>query len=198
MFVTAPLSSRNEFGKLLTERGLTSTAVEIGTHRGGFARVLLATWAGHLDCVDPWADPPGYEVQSAFLPDRGTTREDDYRAALKSLRTHAHRVRLVRKTSAGAVDSYNDRTLDFVYLDGDHEYEGVYHDLTTWWPKVRPGGILAGHDVVTPGESRGWSVFVQRALDRFLTTLPAGRDTVVHLVVEEGLRPWSFYLEKPE
>eukprot|EP00929_Paragymnodinium_shiwhaense_P107715 TRINITY_DN74085_c0_g1_i1.p1 TRINITY_DN74085_c0_g1~~TRINITY_DN74085_c0_g1_i1.p1 ORF type:complete len:466 (-),score=66.54 TRINITY_DN74085_c0_g1_i1:607-2004(-) len=37
-------------------------------------------------------------------------------------------------------------SLDIVFVDGGHEYEDVRADLAAWWPKVRPGGILAGHD----------------------------------------------------
>lgn len=37
-------------------------------------------------------------------------------------------------------------SLDYVYIDGDHRYKSVMRDIVVWWPKVRPGGILAGHD----------------------------------------------------
>jgi hypothetical protein len=36
--------------------------------------------------------------------------------------------------------------LDFVYIDADHSYLGCLRDLELWWPKIRPGGMLAGHD----------------------------------------------------
>jgi predicted O-methyltransferase YrrM len=35
---------------------------------------------------------------------------------------------------------------DYVMLDADHAYESISRDIAAWWPKVRPGGILAGHD----------------------------------------------------
>ena len=38
------------------------------------------------------------------------------------------------------------RSLDFIYLDARHDYEGVAEDLRSWWPALRPGGVLAGHD----------------------------------------------------
>lgn len=204
MFVTAPLSSRNELPKLLNDRGLTGTAVEVGTHRGAYARIFLAKWEGQkLFCVDPWEDAPGYEIQSAFLPDRGSTREDDYKAAAKALRIHPRdRWELIRMTSAAAaarfVEWAGEPVLDFAYLDGDHSYEATLADLKAWWGVLKPGGILAGHDVVVPGESRAWSGFIQSAIADFIDTLPGRRATVVHLIVEEGQRPWSFYVEKPE
>ena len=41
---------------------------------------------------------------------------------------------------------FNDSTFDYVMLDADHAYESISKDIVAWWPKVRPGGILAGHD----------------------------------------------------
>ena len=42
--------------------------------------------------------------------------------------------------------SATERTFDFIYLDGDHDYANVKKELFAYWPKVRPGGVLAGHD----------------------------------------------------
>jgi len=36
--------------------------------------------------------------------------------------------------------------LDYVYIDGDHSFEGVYRDIVAWYPKVKKGGIIGGHD----------------------------------------------------
>lgn len=48
--------------------------------------------------------------------------------------------------SVEAAKKYNDNSLDFVFIDGDHSYQGCSQDISAWWPKVKPGGILAGHD----------------------------------------------------
>jgi predicted O-methyltransferase YrrM len=48
--------------------------------------------------------------------------------------------------SVEAARHFQNGSLDFVFLDADHTYESVKADLAAWWPKVRPGGILAGHD----------------------------------------------------
>jgi hypothetical protein len=48
--------------------------------------------------------------------------------------------------SARASQHYDDESLDFVFLDADHAYESVAADIEAWHPKVRVGGILAGHD----------------------------------------------------
>jgi len=41
--------------------------------------------------------------------------------------------------------------LDFVYLDAAHDYDNVKLDIKCWYPKVREGGILGGHDIIDEG-----------------------------------------------
>ncbi len=52
----------------------------------------------------------------------------------------------IRLSSCMAAQLYTDQSLDFVFIDASHEYEHVRADLLAWKPKVKPGGILAGHD----------------------------------------------------
>ena len=52
----------------------------------------------------------------------------------------------VKGLSCEVVEQFKDRYFDFVFIDGDHEYEAVKQDITDWMPKVKHGGILAGHD----------------------------------------------------
>lgn len=59
-----------------------------------------------------------------------------------------NRVRLIRDFSTEASKKFSDEYFDFVYLDADHTYEGVMEDLISWWPKVKKGGILSGHDYI--------------------------------------------------
>jgi predicted O-methyltransferase YrrM len=53
---------------------------------------------------------------------------------------------IIRKTSMDAVKDFVDNSLDFVYIDGNHKFEYVVNDLAEWSKKVRPGGIVSGHD----------------------------------------------------
>lgn len=49
-------------------------------------------------------------------------------------------------TSLRAARTFADGSLDFVYIDGNHTRESVLEDCRAWWPKIKPGGTLAGHD----------------------------------------------------
>lgn len=45
-----------------------------------------------------------------------------------------------------AFNLYKNETLDFVFIDASHEYKDVKDDIINWLPKVKIGGVLAGHD----------------------------------------------------
>lgn len=159
MFEPSPeIGTRNDFGKLLNYRNLTGTAVEVGVDRGEFAANVLEAWRGaKYVLVDPWSNPPGYQDRIAFRSDR----ESDFIAAQGSLSSHSERTVWLRMVSAEAVRQFADGSLDFVYLDADHMR--LAEDISLWWPKVKPGGILAGHDL--NGE---WEPYVRTDVEAFL------------------------------
>lgn len=189
-YLSAPYSSRNQFGAMLNGRGLLDTAVEVGSHRGDFAEVLLASWkGGRLLCVDPYL--PDYDPVD---PASGGDRLKDLAACQRRLDRFPGRGNLLLATSLAIAETLPDGSVDFVYLDACHQLEAVTADLAAWWPKVRPGGVLAGHDWLCPGEVRGgWGQYVQPAVAAFARR--EGLD--VSLIVEEGGQPWSFYVERP-
>ena len=70
-----------------------------------------------------------------------------------------------RSASADAAAQFEDASLDWVYVDGNHLYDYVWADLELFAPKIRPGGLLAGDDY---GAAGWWDDGVRRAVDRFL------------------------------
>lgn len=54
--------------------------------------------------------------------------------------------------------------VDFCFIDGDHSYASVMDDLAAWWPKIKPGGSLAGHDY---RQTAPWLIDVTRAVHDF-------------------------------
>ena len=203
MIHASHMSSRNQFGSFLNNRGLLSLAVEIGTHRGDYARIFLDTWKGaKLVCVDPWSIPEGYEAQAKILEEvwGSKTRGEDYQSAVEKLKIHGlgtpeGRVVLFQGLSLDAVIEFEDESVDFVYVDGDHRYLEVHTDLRNWWYRLRKGGVLAGHDFICPGEvDGGWGRGIQAAVFEFANDV-VGTD--VYLINEEGGLPWSYYMIKP-
>lgn len=147
-FIPSPgILRREDFGHLLNLRGLHGTGVEIGTHLGVFAEAILANWrCKALHCVDPWMkDCPGYLEHFNNINSRD--RDADFATCQKRLSTFGDRVQYHRMMSHEAAPLFEDGSLDFVYVDGNHLYEYVKQDIALWWPKVKPMGVFAGHDL---------------------------------------------------
>ncbi len=69
----------------------------------------------------------------------------------------------IKLTSILAYQKFDDESIDFLFLDASHQYEDVMADLSKWWPKIKKGGYLAGHDYYNNPEWGG----VKKAVDEF-------------------------------
>ncbi len=56
--------------------------------------------------------------------------------------------------SSEAAKRFKDQSLDFVFIDGDHDYAAARQDILVWREKVKSGGVLAGHDIEHEGVSK--------------------------------------------
>jgi hypothetical protein len=111
---------------------------EIGVSKGLYSKELCKAIDDlKLFLIDPWA---AYD-QPSISDERAKAR---YESCLERL--EPYNVEYMRMTSMEAVRSFDDNSLDFVYIDGLHTFDAVMSDLIFWSPKVRPGGIVAGHD----------------------------------------------------
>jgi hypothetical protein len=136
---------RNHFGHLLNFLGLTGSGVEVGVLFGHYSRELLRTWRGEkLYLVDPWRPVDDY-TDTASRYDM----EEVFHAMLENVTPYRERVSVCRSTSAEAVKNHVNSSLDYVYIDANHKYDHIIEDMNLWWPKVKNGGILCGHDFAT-------------------------------------------------
>lgn len=97
-----------------------------------------------LYLIDPWKPTDRY-LETGLGP--GTSQKD-YDQALQNVKRlfqNNSQVSIIQKTSQEAL-SLVPNNLDLVFIDGDHCYEAVKHDIHNWKKKIHPGGILAGHD----------------------------------------------------
>jgi predicted O-methyltransferase YrrM len=58
----------------------------------------------------------------------------------------ADTVELIASDSAAAAERFAPHAVDFAFIDADHSYDAVKRDIAAWRPRIKPGGILAGHD----------------------------------------------------
>jgi hypothetical protein len=158
--------SREEIPVLLNRRGLLGTGAEIGVKVGNYSDLLLRTWLGRkLISIDPWleADPAEY-ADTANVPQG--MQDGFYADACARLARHGERSEIWRMTSAEGAARVTEASLDFAYIDARHDYDSVLEDVELWFPKLRAGGVLAGHDYVD-GEFPQGRFEVKRAVDEF-------------------------------
>lgn len=158
--------SRDELPALLNARGLLGRGAEIGVKQGRYSDELLRNWRGdELVSIDPWlsADPEEYVDRSNVPQDRF---DEFYEETRERLAGYGSRSTIWRMTSVEAAAKVQDHSLDFVYIDARHDYESVKEDVGAWCSKVRPGGIMAGHDYVD-GDLPEGEFYVKSAVDEF-------------------------------
>ena len=136
---------------------------EVGVFRGGFSRhVLEVCEPATLHLIDSWPETVG----SGGIVGKG---DDAHEFVLRRFPREiaAGQVVVHRKTSADAAAAFGERTFDWVFLDANHGYKGMTQDLEAYYPKVKPGGYITGHDYV---DVKNYGVI--QAVDEFVEAHP--------------------------
>ena len=122
--------------------------IEIGTCRGESAYLLLEKCPNlkKLYTIDPFTE---FEDWNGTVP--ADVLEKQKAIAIDNLKEWGGRIELVFLKSENAASQFEDNSMDFIYIDGDHSYDGVKKDLTLYYPKLKKGGYLCGHDFDTLG-----------------------------------------------
>lgn len=164
--------------------------VECGTFLGKSAAFLAVEIANSGKAIQFETCDSFVGIERANVPDdaewaryQATLAEvggDHEAACRRHLEPVAGYVTVRAVDAIAAAATYADASLDFVFLDDDHSTAHVLNELAAWWPKIKPGGTLAGHDLDWPE--------VRRAVDGW-----AVRMGLPHLRVSE--RSWA--IEKP-
>lgn len=138
--------------------------IAIGTASDGARFVEVGAWKGRsaayagveiinsgkkitLHVIDHFLGSEDHRDSSSKHFEPLTCVEDGlYKLCKENLKPVRKVVKIVRMDSLDAVSLYDDASLDFVFIDGSHDYDSVCKDIDAWLPKVKPNGILAGHD----------------------------------------------------
>jgi len=120
------------------------SVLEIGTARGG--TLYLWAQAATDDATIVSVDLPGGKFGGAYpaarIPFYQSFARDNQKLHL--IRDNSHS----QKTLSRVTDCFSNLPIDFVFIDGDHTYEGVKSDFSLYAPKVKNGGIVAFHDIL--------------------------------------------------
>ena len=125
-----------------------STCAEIGVWKGDFSKKILSSRSPRLlHLIDPWKFNP--EFPTRLYGGSGASSQADmdhiYEQVAEVLGSQPN-VEIHRGPSSEMLCDLPDDSLDWIYIDGDHSYEGVLADLELAWQKVRCGGIVSGDD----------------------------------------------------
>lgn len=141
MPIEIPNIGRNGLPELFHELGF-KVGAEIGVLEGEYSEILCKANPGiKLYCIDPWAPYGGY---TDFV--KKETFEKAYEKAKTTLAQY--NCDFIKKFSMEALENFEDESLDFVYIDGNHTFQSCTNDIVEWSKKVKTGGIISGHDYI--------------------------------------------------
>lgn len=138
------MDRRENFFPELINRLNLKTGIEIGVDKGEFSyNILSKSNIEILYGIDCWMDDFGSDHRPGFFDPIGDNRRKD---AINKLEEFSDRSTLIKGTSLDCINNFQDSSIDFCYIDGDHSLEGVYNDIYSYINKVRTGGIICGDD----------------------------------------------------
>jgi len=157
--------------KLVSANGYTMGA-EVGCANGATTyRLLKFCKELKLYAIDKWEKVEGGAEageMGAIYGEPGCTAWDPVRGFAifnRTTRRYANRLTILRGDSVMMADQVPDGSLDFVFIDADHRYHAVLKDMAAWVPKLKPEGILCGHDIHLPGVLKAVSEKVPNYID---------------------------------
>ncbi|XPV75494.1 MAG: class I SAM-dependent methyltransferase [Desulfovibrio sp.] len=158
--------------------------LEIGSFMGlssatmGTAMLGRRNMDARLYCVDTWEGSVEHQDMDVI---KESKMYDVFQRNIRSAHIQDFIIPM-RMDSVTASKKFRDETLDAVFIDGDHRYEGVLADLRSWYPKVKSGGIVIGHDLDPDSD-------VERAITDFGKEMQIGWEKVQNLRMFRFIKP---------
>lgn len=158
------------------------TWVELGSWTGRSAAYCVVELMnreklGEFYCVDKWQGEADIAYDEAVVKDMKKIFQQNVKPVLPN-------ITMLTMLSWNAAKKFEDKSVDFCYVDAGHSYEAVTKDLKAWWPKIRPGADFAGDDY-----TKGYPGLQQAVWDFFeplgIKVRRAGRCWIVQKPKEE-------------
>ena len=135
---------------------------EIGVYDGeNAANILKHLFVKKLYLIDPYQNYPEY-VESGDSKANQEKLENARNQAFQKLSKFKDKVVWINEISDTAYKKIPEK-LDFVYIDANHNYEFVKKDIENYYPLIKEGGVLAGHDIepMWPGVLFAFTDFIR-------------------------------------
>ena len=154
-----PYRTATLFAKEILGNKRNLICAEIGSFEGDHALFMLETLPNikTLYLIDPW------ESYSYYHDNMGDQQKlnNAYNKTLKKLKKYKDKTVIIKKFSHEALkDLPGD--LDYIYIDGNHDYKFVKEDMENYYKKLRKGGILGGHDIEKEGVTKAFCEFIAK------------------------------------
>jgi len=167
--------------------------VELGVASGEYSKQLIsANPQMHLTGIDPYVSYSEYSDYT--LPNTLHRLECEAYERLSEF----HNYEFLEKMSMDAMNDFEDESLDFVYIDANHEDPYITQDINEWSKKVKKGGIVSGHDYM---RANGRDFKVKDAIRKYTkdnTILPwfvLGAEGKIKGTTRDSSRSWVFIKE---
>ena len=137
------ISSREKLIEIFQPSG---NGIEVGVYKGEFSNAILKTCPDlNLYLLDCWQaqDPSLYHD---ILNASDAEMAENLISTINNNKNYFNRLKIIKDFSDNAVKFFEDNFFDFIYIDANHSYEMAKKDISLWYPKLKKGGLFAGHD----------------------------------------------------
>ncbi len=169
--IEIPGTGRGDLANLLRELKF-KTGVEIGVERGLYSEILCkANLQMIFYGVDPWESLDNIKADSKKRRTENHASQDrcdKYHEEARNRLIAYPKYHILREYSVDAVKKFDDESLDFVYIDANHQYPFVKDDINWWNEKVKRNGIIAGHDYYNSATNDQRKVRVKKAVNDYV------------------------------
>jgi hypothetical protein len=193
--IEIPHVTRDDLADLFHELDF-KVGVEIGVAAGEYSEIIMQKnpQLTAMYGVDPHLPYRGYKdfVRLGTFDSLEKTAHD----RLDKYPNYA----FIKEFSVEASQEFEDSSIDFVFIDGNHSEPYVSQDITAWAPKVRPGGIVSGHDYArikgnNNEDSKNWAVIpaiTKYAKENNHQLYIWGLEAKIPGLKRDGSRSWMF------
>lgn len=120
---------------------------EVGCFRGISTETFLQFNPKKLYAVDIWGLDESYK-ECDWIP--GGINFNSIESSFREMAKNYENIEIIKNYSKYASFGFSNNSLDLVYIDGEHTFEGVVSDIKSWLPKIKTGGYISGHDISQP------------------------------------------------